>query len=324
MQMAAPASVSTAYSEVDMKLSLAAESNSVSPCVGAECELDRAFDQKVLRLGTYLAQSAFEAYPDLANHLDKFEFVIAEKANPGSISSAAGTVIIFRGVQKLHLGDETLAFLIAREMGHVISRHHEENSATRIWFSVMAAMFIPVSSIASGSASAASYIGSKLTIDNNKLDQLHEADAIALNLLGRLGWKGNKFADDLIASTRLLGDDRWSKGLRTSAENAVRLAEIQNSVIGLNVDSNSNENTVIKSGMLQPPASLPTGFTTNGSPGSVLDYLNTPKGSVNSNQNSHERGLHSINIAQVTGRTRLVVNSNGCFFVTSGSTVRAC
>lgn len=336
LQMAAPASVSAVYSEMDMRLSLVTEANTGSPCAGAECGLDRAFDQRVLRLGTSLAQSAFATYPDLAKQFGQFEFIIAEKANPGSVSSAAGTVVIFRGVQKLHLGDETLAFLIAREMGHVIGRHHEENSATSILFSVLASVFMPVSNLIGGSsaamaqtastssaastaaASAASFIGSKITISSHKIEQLREADAIAMNLLGRLGWDRNDIADALVASTRIMGDDSWSKDLRASAEremalvqqmNAIKLASTQNSITGLNVSSSGGE-TVIKVGLAQPLASLPAGFTTDTPPRIVLDFPNTRNGLGKSVQDFPEENLHSTSIVQSAGRTRLAINLN--------------
>jgi len=326
LQMTAPASVSAVYSEVNMQLSLVTEANTGSPCVGAECEFDRAFDQSVLRLGTRLAQSAFETYPDLTKQFGKFEFVIAEKVSPGSISSATGTVVIFRGVQKLRLGEETLAFLIAREMGHVIGRHHEENSATSILFSVLASVFMPVTNLISGSAalaqtasataaataaaSAASFIGSKITIASYKLDQSREADAIALTLLNRLGWNRNDIAEALVADTRVMGDDSWSKDLRASAEDVVRLAGAQNSITGLNVSSAGNGKTVIKVGLAQPLANLPAGFTTDAPPRIVLDFPNTTNGLGKSVQDFLEGDLHSTNIIQSAGRTRLAINLN--------------
>ena len=324
MQLAAPNSVSAAYSEVNMKLSLITETNTAAACAESECELDRAFDQRVLRLGSGLAKSAFAIYPDLSKRFDKFEFVIAEKANPGSTSSAAGTIVIFRGVQKLRLGDEALSFLIAREMGHVIGHHHEENSTTRILFSVLATVFMPISNLISGSAallqtastsaavtattSAASYIGSKVTIASYKLDQLHEADAIALNLLGKAGWERNDIADALITSARVMDDDSWSKDLRASAEDAVKLVDAQNSITGLNVGNTGNGKTTITVGLAQPLADLPAGFTTDNPPRIVLDFPHTTNGLGKSVKNSYEEGMHSANIVQAGGRTRLVIN----------------
>lgn len=326
LQMTAPASVSAVYSEVDMQLSLVTEANTESPCTGAECELDRAFDQRVLRLGTNLAKSAFETYPDLAKRLSRFEFVIAEKAGSGTVSSAAGTVVIFRGIQKLHLGDETLAFLIAREMGHVIGRHHDENTATSLLFSVLASVFMPVSNLLNGSAaltqtastssasaavaSAASFVGSKITIESYKSDQSREADAVALNLLGKLGWSRTDIAETLVTDTRVMGDDSWSKGLRASADDVVRLANTQNSITGLNVSSTGNGKTVIEVGLAQQLADLPAGFTTDTPPRIILDFPDTTNGLGKSIQDFPEGDLHSTHIIQSAGRTRLAINLN--------------
>lgn len=235
MQVAVPPSVSAVHSEMGMRLNLASAADTLSPCIGVECRLDRAFDQRVLRLGTRLAQSAFKIYPDLTERFSQFEFVIAEKAEPGSASSSAGTVVIFRGVQKLRLDEEALAFLIAREMGHVISRHHDEDSATSILFSILAQVLLPVTNLIRGSAAliqaastvstAASFVGSRIVIESYKLDQLHEADAVALDLLASLGWNRGEIADALAASSQVVGDDRWSKDLRVSAREVIRLTE---------------------------------------------------------------------------------------------------
>lgn len=327
LQMTAPASVSAVYSEVDMQLSLVTEADTKSPCAGAECELDRVFDQRVLRLGTSLAKSAFETYPDLAKRLSGFEFVIAEKAGSGTVSSATGTVVIFRGIQKLHLGDETLAFLVAREMGHVIGRHHDENTATSLLFSVLASVFMPVSNLISGSsaamaqtastssasaavASAASFVGSKITIESYKSDQSREADAVALNLLGKLGWSRKDIAEALVTDTRVMDDDSWSKGLRASADDVVRLANAQNSITGLNVSSAGNGKTVIEVGMAQQLANLPAGFTTDAPPRIILDFPDTTNGLGKSIQDFPEGDLHSTHIIQSAGRTRLAINLN--------------
>jgi Zn-dependent protease with chaperone function len=241
MQVTVPSSVTAVHSEMGMRLSLASVADTPAPCVGVECRLDHAFDQRVQRLGARLAQSAFEIYPDLSERFNQFEFVIAEKAEPGSASSAAGTVVIFRGVQKLRLDEEALAFLIAREMGHVISRHHDEDSSTSILFSVLAQVLMPVTNLIRGSAAliqsasatatasalstAASFVGSRITIESYKLDQLHEADAVALDLLVSLGWSRGEIDDALVASAQVVGDDRWSKDLRVSAKEVVGLAE---------------------------------------------------------------------------------------------------
>ncbi|MDH4284790.1 MAG: M48 family metalloprotease [Gallionellaceae bacterium] len=292
LQITAPPSVSAVYSEVNLKLSLVSENDINTPCTGATCKLDRAFDQSVLRLGTKLARTAFDAYPDLSSRFDKFEFVIAEKAGPGSISNATGTVVIFRGTQDLRLGDEALAFLIAREMGHVISRHHDENSATNIIFSVLAALIMPVSNLISGSAaltqsftttattsaatSAASFVGTKITIESYKPEQLHEANVVAVNLLGKMGWSRKNIADALVTATRVLSDDKWSNELRASAEDIAVMADSsKNSIIELDVDKMANGDTVIKVGLLHPLRVQPPSFITGNPPRIALELINT-------------------------------------------------
>ena len=237
MRLTAPPAVSAVYSDVDMQLHLAAADTN-APCTGVECQLNRGFDQRVLRLGSRLAQSAFDAYPDLSKRISGFEFIVAEKGEPGSTSNATGTVVIFRGVQKLRLDEETLAFLIASEMGHVIARHHDVNSATSILFSVLAQALLPVANLIRGATaliqasaatwattSAASFIGSRMTIESYKPDQLHEADTIALNLLTRQGWNNHEIDDAQAASKKVADDGNRSKDLHISAAGLDKLSE---------------------------------------------------------------------------------------------------
>ena len=159
-------------------------------------------------------------------------------------------------------------------------------------------------------ASVASFIGSKITIASYKLDQSREADAIALNLLGKQGWNRNDIAGALVAGTRVMGDDSWSKDLRASAEDVVRLSGMPNSITGLNVSSTGNGETVIKVGLAQPLVNLPAGFTTDTPPRIVLDFLNTTNGLGKSIQDFPAENLHSTNIVQSGGRTRLAINLN--------------
>ncbi|MDD5331115.1 MAG: M48 family metalloprotease [Sulfuricella sp.] len=226
-QLTAPPALSAVYSEMDMQAHLMTSADAGTLCAGMECLLNHAFDQQVQRLGARLAESAFATYPDLKQRIGKFEFVVAEKAEPGTASNSSGTVVIFRGVQKLHLSEEAIAFLIAREMGHAISRHHDENSAVSILFSVVAQVLLPVANLVRGSVAliqtasaattAASFIGSRAMIENNKPEQMREADAIALELLAKQGWNKRDIADALASGNQAAGDDTWSKGLRLSA-----------------------------------------------------------------------------------------------------------
>jgi Zn-dependent protease with chaperone function len=237
LQLTAPMPISMMYSEFDMRVYLASSTDTGSPCADAQCLIDLGFERQVQRLGARLADSAYATYPELINRISHFEFVIAEKEDPGSASTANGKIVIFRGVQKLHLDEDALAFLISREMGHVIGRHHEENSATRVMFAVLTQVLFPFANLVSGSAllaqsaasttasTAASYFGSQLVIAGNKTVQLHEADGIALNLLARQGWTSRDVADSMNAIEKIAEKDAWSKNLYLSVSRLSGIAQ---------------------------------------------------------------------------------------------------
>jgi len=97
--VSAPAAISDVYSDVNMRVQLATSKDIGTPCAGDECALNKEFDRQVRDIGARLSDIAFEAYPDLSKRISRFEFVVAEKKEPGTISNAAGAVVIFRGVQ---------------------------------------------------------------------------------------------------------------------------------------------------------------------------------------------------------------------------------
>lgn len=239
MQISTPAPIGDVYSDVNMRVHLATAKSISALCADDECAPNREFDQQVQQLGARLAKSAFDTYPDLVERVSRFEFVVAEKEELGSTSNAAGKVVIFRGVQELYLDEQALAFVIAREMGHIIGRHHDENSGTSILLSVLVGVLFPASNIfhalngsvalanatSSAASSATSYVGSQALLASVKPDQLREADSIAVNLLAGLGWSGRDTVDILEASTQVDGDSAWAKDFRISVGYAKALEE---------------------------------------------------------------------------------------------------
>lgn len=249
-QLSPAAPVINIYSDVDMRVHLATMANAT--CLGAECALNREFDQQVQQLGTRLARLAYDAHPDLIKRVSQFDFVVAEKEKPGTASNASGKIVIFRGVQQLHLDEEALAFLIAREMGHVICGHHDKNSSVKILVSVLASVLFPALNLFNGSAalaqatsattsattfaasSATSYLGSEVVVASIKPGQLSEADTVALDLLAGLGWNKRDVAGILEVCTQVDGDDTWSKDFRNSVSN-VKALEGKSEVAAVNL-----------------------------------------------------------------------------------------
>ena len=254
-QLAMPQSVSAVYSEVNMQLELVTKANERYQCAESECDATKNFELQVARLGERLAAQAFELYPELRERVSQFEFVIPEKSEPGTTSNASGTVAIFSGTRPLDSSDAALAFILAREMGHVIAGHHNENTATKIIVSVVAQVLFPISGLfrslsflpgassaaaasattattasassaaVTATATAASFLGSQVVIASYWPKQLGEADAIALNLLARLGYDPLDTADALAAAENRPTDSAWLRDLRASAAHVAQIAQ---------------------------------------------------------------------------------------------------
>lgn len=220
-QFLAPEPVSALYSEADMQLQLITVANTENLCHDLQCEQDHAFDRQVQRLGARLAQSAFSLYPDLKERIEGFYFVVTDKSGMGTASTSTGTILIFRDVGKLLLSDDSIAFLLAREMGRVIGRHHEENTAISISFSILAQVLLfPLSTAIT---TAASLAGSWAVKENNRSGQGREADTFAMELLARQGWNGQDVAAILQSALQTRSDDRWVNELHASARWADQL-----------------------------------------------------------------------------------------------------
>lgn len=251
-QLTVPQSVSEVYSEVNMRLQLATTADARYKCTESECDASKDFELRVARLGERLADKAFEIYPELHERIGRFEFVTSDKAEPGATSNASGTVVVFSGTRALEPADPALAFILAREMGHVIGRHHNENSATSIIISVLVQVLLPVSGLlrslallpaassaaaasattetvtagSAAAATAASFLGSRAVIATYRPQQLAEADTVALTVLARLGYDPQETADALAeAERRLAGDGSWPRDLRASAGHVAQIAQ---------------------------------------------------------------------------------------------------
>ncbi|MDK9703903.1 MAG: M48 family metalloprotease [Sulfuritalea sp.] len=250
-QLTAPAPLqgfSAVYSEIDMHLQLVTATDAPS-CQEALCAADWAFGQRILAIGKRLADVAYRQYPDLHLRFPRFEFVVADKSDPGAASSAAGTVVIYRGVRGLDLDDAALAFVLAREMSHVIGGHHDENVTTSILVAVAAQVLFPVLNVgalfsgsaattaaaqtAAGSAvastafaSAASFAGSRALRASDRPQQVREAESIAMKLLAAAGWDGREVSDQLEALRPALPEEpSWTEELRESARRIAALMQ---------------------------------------------------------------------------------------------------
>ncbi len=240
-QLVAPSALqgfSAVYSELDMRLQLVTAEDAPS-CSDVDCVDDRAFDQQVLVLGKRLADAAYRQYPDLISRFPHFEFIVADKAEAGSASSAGGTVVVFRGIRNLNPDDATLAFVLAREMSHVIAGHHDENVTTSVLVAIATQILFPALNIVRGAAaisssaatsaassaltttavtSVASFAGARVLRASDRPLQVQEAETMAMSLLSAAGWSGREVTDQLEALPPETAEEPdWTEELRDSS-----------------------------------------------------------------------------------------------------------
>jgi Zn-dependent protease with chaperone function len=209
-QPAAPKPISAVYSQFNLKLRMMMASDSLrqrEECSGPEC-----FDRRVAELGPRIAEAAYEVYPEFACQVKALDFIVADKREPATLSSALGRIVVFRAVENVAYTDAALAFILAREVGHVLAQHHEQNTAYGLFVSGIAHLLMPVTSLAraisetftgvgaavttsatvaaNASVSATSMVGSQVAVEVQSRPQQDEADDIALRILGPLGIDG--------------------------------------------------------------------------------------------------------------------------------------
>ncbi len=237
-----PSGISDIYSDVDMRVRLAIKANAAS-CVAESCNFNQAFDARVQQLGVQLSASAYTVYPTIKKRVPQFTFSVVDKKDAGTASNGAGKVVLFRGLQQLELSDEALSFVMAREMGHVIGKHHVTNTAAKLIISALATALFPAAAILSASSTVAqasttttlftsaastatSMVGSELALARMKPIQLAESDAIALNLMQYQSWDLRsaasvlQFDDDLDATSHQNG---WLQDLQISGVQLQRM-----------------------------------------------------------------------------------------------------
>ena len=252
-----PVGISDAVSDVDMRLRLAAKSN-VASCVADICLQNQAFDARVQQLGAQLSAAAYVEYPLLKKRLPSFVFSVADKKEAGSASNARGKVVLFRGLQQLTLTDDALSFVMAREMAHVICKHHNKNISTKLIISALATILFPAVGIigassaatqattattllTSAASTATSMLGSEVALAKMKPSQLLEADEIAVKVLSQHEWNLRETASVLqLDETELSATsatNNWLQDLQTSQHYLQQLVNSEdNAIVALATD----------------------------------------------------------------------------------------
>ena len=198
-----PTAVSDAIADMEMRFKLATKTNA-TPCQAQRCEDNAAFDARLQELLKQQVATAYVEFPALREAMPSFEAQVLEKSEAGSASNSRGKLLFFRGLQTLDLSDEALSFIIAREMGHVIGKHHNKNTGTKLIISALASVLFPAVGIIAASSTAqqastattlitsagstvTSLVGGEVAVARMKPTQLQQADDIAMKLMRAQG-----------------------------------------------------------------------------------------------------------------------------------------
>lgn len=226
----------------DLEFSITSASRADMSCVeNSACSAEsgrggaRSFAMQVEWIAGALQIGALKQYPDPAwcnaRSIDGcFDVYIVEGDEPGSSSSASGRIALHAALDRWQAYDGALAFVIAREMGHVIARHHEENSSLSIATSVLLNIFIPVGGVFKSLISLA---GARLAAASNRDVQAAEADDIAFNLLETSGFRPKDVARSLLMAPVSLDESSWSKSFRKSSNKFVLAVRTSESAVAL-------------------------------------------------------------------------------------------
>ncbi len=175
---------------------------------------------QTLRITAALQGAARRLYADKMERLGAFDVYVAESKNAETLSSATGKIALYGGIADLRPGDDWLAFVISREMGHVLAGHHDDNSAASLITSVIMNLIIPGSGLVK---SALSFAGSQVAAASGGERQTHEADEIAIKLLEAAGYRSVTLALNLAQGPldERLGSSSWADTLRKSAQTLI-------------------------------------------------------------------------------------------------------
>lgn len=224
--------VPLASSHADLMFSMTTGSKQSLECPDSKCvkspesTVSPFFILQVQRVARKLQGGARSLYPDLTRRVPNlaeggFDIYVVDSDEPSTACSANGRVAISSVLGTWQPSDDWVAFLIAREMGHVIARHPEEDSVVSMTTSTLMNLIIPGSMLMRSAFSAG---GGQLASFSQRDIHEEEADAIALDLLKAAGYRPLNIIAALRKKPLVLNDSRWSRSFRRSSDYAIAKA----------------------------------------------------------------------------------------------------
>lgn len=238
--------------------------------------LEARFEAKIKEVAAILEEGALELFPDLAKHIPGaadgiFDVFVVDSDRWETDSSASGKIAISSAINPAAAMEDYLAFLIAREMAHVIARHHEQNSAASILTSLAMNLVVPGSSLIK---SAVALGGSVIASESNRDEQERRANELATLILRAAGYKPEYAAFSSVILKASPNNKNWSPQI---------LAASDNLLVGFQIEKPLAKSVVIAA----KPKISPAAPVTLASP--VITYMSS--GSIIT---SHEAGTRKV------------------------------
>jgi peptidase M48-like protein len=217
-----------AHAEIGFALSSGARRISLAtPCADACRDEDRLarFTLQAALVSAELENAARSLSPDALKRIGSFLVSVEPALGFATGSSASGRIALGSAIAQLEPTDDVIAFLVAREMAHVIARHDEEDSGAKIFSSALTT-FIPGFSVVV--KFLASTLGGGALARSWAAEQRREADEIALALLERAGRSAATVAQSLATGLKQdkLPEGEWATRYAESAARVAVLAEL--------------------------------------------------------------------------------------------------
>lgn len=176
-----------------------------------------AYEAQVKRIAIGLQGAARGLYPDAVKRIGAFDVYVADSAELSAMSSGTGRIAVNAGFSSLNPTDDWLAFVIAREMGHVVAGHHDSNAGASLAVSVLMNLIVPGSGLIK---SAISFAGSQMASSSGREKQIKEADEVAMKLLEAAGYTSKSVALNLRLNPigEQVSTTSWATAFRASSE----------------------------------------------------------------------------------------------------------
>ena len=178
------------------------------------------FLQQAHRVIAGLQVAGAGMFPEAVQRIGAFDVFVADSDELSAASSATGQIALNAAFIALKPTDDWLAYVLAREMAHVIAGHHANNSTASIATSVVMNLLLPGSGLL---RSALSFVGSQLASFSGRERQAAEADEIAIRLLEAAGYAQKSLALSLALGPgdQHLSGTLWGRAFSVSARTLV-------------------------------------------------------------------------------------------------------